>query len=223
MRRDTYLKNTLKETITYEKENDKKISCTILAILYVLLAYTSPFIWLEVAGEDSPSIIFLVLAIPFLFGIMIAIYLRINFQKIERSTLLRCSIIIKYSLIPMYIVGGALISIFFLLTFTPIVIMIFIGPFMIAMLSVYGYITMLGGNAFSLAYIRKAQKEGVHGLFFSTIGRICQFFFSVDVISLAILSLKEKKYIVATVTVIILLLLGFIGVTAWLVVSIVNA
>lgn len=203
-------------------ENDKKVSCTVLAILYVLLSYASPFIWLELAGEDAPSIIYLALAIPFFFGIINSIYIRINFQKISRITLLRCAIIIKYLLIPMYIVGGLMIALLFLLTFTPVVIMIFVGPYMIAMLSVYGYLTMLGGNAFSLAYIRKAKAEGVHGVFLSTIGKIFQFFFSVDVVSLVILSLKEKKFIGATVTVIVLLVLGFIGTSAWLIIDIVT-
>lgn len=204
-------------------ETDKKMCCTILAILYVLLSYASPFIWLELEGrkgEDSSTAVFLALALPFFMGMINAIYLRINFQKISRSTLLRCAILIKYLLIPMYIVGGLLIAVFLLLTFTPVVIMIFVGPFMIAVLSVYGYATMLGGNAFSLAYIRKAKEEGVHGRVLSTIGKILQFFFSVDVISMAILSLKEKKYIGATILVIVLLVLGFVGIFAWLVVDI---
>lgn len=206
-------------------ETDKKMSCTILAVLYVLLSYASPFIMLELAGikgEDPPTAVFLVLAIPLFMGIINAIYIRINFQKISRSALLRCAILIKYLLIPMYILGGLLIVVFLLLTFTPIVIMIFVGPFMIAVLSVYGYATMLGGNAFSLAYIRKAKEEGVHGRVLSTIGKILQFFFSVDVISMAILAMKEKKYIAVTVIVIVLLALGFVGTFAWLVVNILD-
>ena len=160
---------------------------------------------------------FCALVLPFLAGIVNAVYIRINRQKISRVTLLRCAIIIKYLMIPMYIIGGLLIVVFILLTCTPVVIMIFVGPFMIAVLSAYGYLTMLGGNAFSFAYIRKAQEEGVHGRIISTEGMIFQFFFSLDVISIAVLSLKERKYIVATIAVIAILLMGMIGITVWLV------
>ena len=68
-----------------------------------------------------------------------------------------------------------------------------------------------------LAYIRKAREEGVHGRIISTVGMIFQFFFSLDVISIAVLSLKERKYIVATIAVIAILLMGMIGITVWLV------
>lgn len=202
-------------------ENDKKLPCTVLAILYVLLSYASPLIWLGLAGEDAPSIIFLVLLSPFVLGIINAIYLRIFFQKINRMTLLRSAIIIKYSLIPLYLAGGLMIVLFLMLTFTPVVIMIFVGPLMIAGLSVYGYLMLLGGNAFSLAYIRKAKEEGVQGVLLSTIGKILQFLFFADVVSLAILSLKEKKYVGVTVAVFALLVLVFWGISAWMIVNIV--
>ena len=196
-------------------KEDKGISCTILSIVYVVLAYISPLVGLRLIGSDAEkisSMAFCALVLPFLAGIVNAVYIRIS-----RVTLLRCAIIIKYLMIPMYIIGGLLIAVFILLTCTPVVIMIFVGPFMIAVLSAYGYLTMLGGNAFSVAYIRKAREEGVHGRIVSTTGMIFQFFFSLDVISIAALSLKERKYIPATIAVIAILLMGMIGITVWLV------
>ena len=199
-------------------EIDKKISCTILAILYVVAAYLCPFIWMGLfTYDDTTNISFVALGIPFIMGIFNAVYIKSNFEKISRNTLLRCAILIKYLLIPMYIVGGFLIVVFLLITVIPIVITIFIGPFFVLLLSAYGYATMLGGNAFSLAYIKKARREGVHGKLLSRIGKILQFFFTIDVISLAVLSIKEKKYIGATVAVIIALILGFISIIAWLI------
>lgn len=201
-------------------KEDKGISCTILSIVYVVLAYISPLVGLRLIGSDAEkisSMAFCTLVLPFLAGIVNAVYIRINRQKISRVALLRCAIIIKYLMIPMYIIGGLLIAVFILLTCTPVVIMIFVGPFMIAVLSAYGYLTMLGGNAFSVAYIRKAREEGVHGRIVSATGMIFQFFFSLDVISIAALSLKERKYIPATIAVIAILLMGMIGITVWLV------
>lgn len=202
-------------------EKDKKVSCTILALLYVFMSYLSPVIWdktLGIAGSSSWKD--LILAIPILLGIFNAIYIRINFDKISRSTLLRCAVFVKYLLIPLYILGGLMIIICILIMFIPIVITVFIGPILAALLSAYGYTVMLGGSAFSLAYIRKARQEGIHGAFLSRIGKLLQFFFTVDVISLAVLALKEKKYIKATIMVVIALVLGFIGGMIWLIMEI---
>lgn len=49
-------------------KDDKKVSCTVLAILYVILSYASPFVWVRLAGEDADAIIFLILVIPLLYG-----------------------------------------------------------------------------------------------------------------------------------------------------------
>lgn len=175
-------------------EIDKKKSCTILAILYVLVSYLSPFIWLGLfSQEDAEWIDFVILAIPFFLGIFNAVYIKINFEKISRSTLLRSAILIKYLLIPMYIVGGFMIIVSLVFMVLPF---LFIGVFFAFLLSVYGYATMLGGDAFSLAYIKKARLKGVHSTLLSRIGMILQFFFSLDVISLAVLSLKEKNILV---------------------------
>lgn len=198
-------------------ETGKK--ATLLAVLYVLASYAGPLVWWKVPGEKTAATN-LVLVIPFFIGIINAVYIKINFQKISRVTLLRCAVMIKYLLIPMYIIGGWMIVVLFLLIFTPIVIMVFLSPFMIALLSIYGYLIMLGGNGFSLAYIRKAREEGVHGTFLSTAGKILQFFFVTDVASMAVFSLKEKKYVAAAVTTIVLLVLGFLGILGWLVITI---
>ena len=89
-------------------KEDKGISCTILSIVYVVLAYISPLVSLRLIGVDAEkisSMAFCALVLPFLAGIVNAVYIRINRQKISRVTLLRCAIIIKYLMIPMYIIG----------------------------------------------------------------------------------------------------------------------
>lgn len=213
----------------------------VLSIGYVLLAYICPFLWLfaaEMAGSKLDmehtmnvdntmesgagdfGIIFLILVIPLFVGILNAIYLRINRERISRSTLLRCAILIKYLLIPLYLVGGLTIILFFLLTFIPVVFMVFVGPFMIALLSAYGYATMLGGSAFSVAYINKAKKEGIHGKLLSSLAKMFQFFFGMDVITMTVLTLKERKYVKSTIMVIVILLVGIIGIIGWLTMNI---
>ena len=46
-----------------------------------------------------------------------------------------------------------------------------------------------------------------------------QFFFAMDVISLMILSIKDKKYIPVTITLILVTVIGSISAVAWLVLT----
>ena len=59
------------------------ISCTILSIVYVVLAYISPLVGLRLIGSDAEkisSMAFCALVLPFLAGIGKAVYIRINRQ-----------------------------------------------------------------------------------------------------------------------------------------------
>jgi len=81
-----------------------------------------------------------------------------------------------------------------LLMFTPVVIMVFVGPAIAVSLSVIGWLGLLGAAPFSVAYIVRACKEGVHGKALSVFAVIFQFFFSVDVIFVIILAIKDRVY-----------------------------
>lgn len=102
--------------------------------------------------------------------------------KESMDNVLICTRIIKYALIPFYIVGGLSIAVALLLMFTPVVIMVFIGPTIALLLSAIGWLGLLGAAPFSVAYIVRAYKEGVHGKALSVFAAIFQFFFSMDVI-----------------------------------------
>jgi len=91
------------------------------------------------------------------------------------------SVVITYLLIPMYIVGGLAIVLFFLLMFTPVIIMTALGSTVVAMLSAFGWLYMIGGSVFARAYLRKAEEESVHGKWLCKVARICQLFFTADV------------------------------------------
>ena len=133
--------------------------------------------------------------------------------------LLRGALIVKYVLIPFYIVGGINVALFALMMFTPVVFMVFLSPVIIGVLCFFGWIYLVGGTVFSLAYIIKAKKEKAHGTVLSVIGGIMQFFFAMDVISLMILSIKDKKYIPVTITLILVTVIGSSSAVAWLVLT----
>ena len=100
--------------------------------------------------------------------------------------------------------GSVLIGVFFVMLYfsvwmtalllVGVVIMVFVGPVIAVLLSVIGWLGLLGAAPFSVAYIVRACKEGVHGKALSVFAAIFQFFFSLDVIFVIILAIKDRVY-----------------------------
>lgn len=169
----------------------------IVPIVYVLGMYLMPVV-LWVLGNVKESMDNVnsgwVLALPIILGLVNLAVVLILGEKISRGQLLICTRIIKYALIPFYIVGGLSIAVALLLMFTPVVIMVFIGPTIALLLSAIGWLGLLGAAPFSVAYIVRAYKEGVHGKALSIFAAIFQFFFTMDVIFVIILAIKDRVY-----------------------------
>ena len=167
----------------------------LLAILYVLSAYLGPVALLVMPDSGTTgNIASVFFYVPVLLGIVNLIVVLAAKGKIERKQLLVCSMIIKYALIPFYLVGGLLIVLCLLLMVTPIVFMVFVGPMMALILGIYGWVILLGAAPFSLAYIVRSYKGGFHSKALLVISAIMQFFFTMDVIFITVLAVKERKY-----------------------------
>lgn len=182
------------------------------SIFYVLLTYAYPVLWYftlphvdesvssgaayeEAAkaqngalGSDLP---FVFLAIPVLL-LVINLILSITMKQTERRVLLNAVRIMKYALIPFYVVGGIIIAVLVILTFSPVVFMIFIGPIVIAVLVAMGWVSMVGSAPFMISYLKKTHREGRNGKPFTVVMTILQFFLGLDVVGTIICALKEK-------------------------------
>jgi len=197
----------------------------ILAGLYTFSIYMFPVIYFvvnsKVENENSLQIW------PFgiiIFLDLINLFIVISFKnKIGRIRLLNCAILIKYTLIPFYVIGGLIIAIALLLMFTPVVIMVFVGPMVAIVFSILGWIAMVGAAPFSMGYIRMSYKEGTHGKFLSVLAGIFQFFFTVDVISIMILALKEKRCVKVTIALLIIMILAIVISIIWIAATIIGA
>lgn len=200
----------------------KERNITILAVLYTVLVYAAPALFYAVITflpDFLKGLAYIILFLPVALAVINVIYIKKNFNELSRDVLLRGALIVKYVLIPFYIVGGINVALFALMMFTPVVFMVFLSPVIIGVLCFFGWIYLVGGTVFSLAYIIKAKKEKAHGIVLSVIGGIMQFFFAMDVISLMILSIKDKKYIPVTITLILVTVIGSISAVAWLVLT----
>lgn len=196
----------------------------ILAGLYALTVYMSPVIFFIVnknmENENTIHIWpFGFLIIGGLINLLVVILFK---NKIGRIQLLNCAILIKYTLIPFYIIGGFIIAIAVLFMFTPVVIMMFVGPTVAITFSIVGWLAMVGAAPFSIGYIRRSYQEGIHGKLLSTLAGVFQFFFTVDVISMMVLALKEKRCVKVTIALLIVLALVIIISIIWLAATIIG-
>lgn len=131
-------------------------------------------------------------------------------RKIDRRYFLGASLILKYGLIPYFICGGLLIAVFFLLIFTPVVIMIFVSPPVIIALSIIGWVSMSESAPFMVVYFINAAKDGVFetkkikktgSVLYAVFGSIMQMFFCLDVAAAVVACFKEKRHVKLTIAV----------------------
>lgn len=172
----------------------------LLAIAYVIVIYT---ILVSFIVLDDDEIRIGVLWLPILAGLLNLILVMVLRKRLSREELLNCAIIVKYCLIPFYMLGGLGVLGVLILSVIPVPFMIFMGLAAVLML-VYGWIVIICSAPFSIAYIAASYKEGRHNKILLVIAGIMQFFFTVDVISIMFLAIKENKWVKTSIAVIVL-------------------
>lgn len=179
----------------------------LLAIAYVIVIYTILVSFIVLDGDE---IRIGVLWLPILAGLLNLILVTIFRKRISREELLNCAIIVKYCLIPFYMLGGLGVLGVLILSVIPVPFMIFMGLAAVLML-VYGWIVIICSAPFSIAYIAASYKEGRHNKILLVIAGIMQFFFTVDVISIMFLAIKENKWVKTSIAVIVLVIVCIVG------------
>lgn len=173
----------------------------VVPIIYVLGMYMMPVLFWLICNMQEATDSFdagWIMVMPIVLGLVNLAVVLILGKRISRVQLLICTRIIKYALIPFYVVGGFCIIVALLLMLTPVVVMIFVGPTVaIVVLSVIGWLGLLGAAPFSIAYIVRACSEGVQGKVLSVFAGIFQFFFTLDVIFVIVLAVKDRSFVKA--------------------------
>lgn len=179
----------------------------LLAIAYVIVIYT---ILVSFIVLDDDEIRIGVLWLPILAGLLNLILVMVLRKRLSREELLNCAIIVKYCLIPFYMLGGLGVLGVLILSVIPVPFMIFMGLAAVLML-VYGWIVIICSAPFSIAYIAASYKEGRHNKILLVIAGIMQFFFTVDVLSIMFLVIKENKWVKTSIAVIVLFIVCIVG------------
>lgn len=203
-----------KETTPETNEGKRGFHPLILwGLTYVILTYAYPVFWyltipkvddsvtsdaayreaaIRQNGAMGESLPLVFLVIPVLL-LIVNVILGVSMKNTSRRHFLNAVRIIKYLLIPFYGIGAVMIVALFLLMFTPIVIMAFVSPIVIAILSVMGWFSVAGAAPLMIAYLVKSVKDGKNGKLFAVVVSILQFFFAVDVITTIICAIKDRK------------------------------
>lgn len=179
----------------------------IFPLLYVVSIYQIPF---SLSMNEDSAIASYLIYLPLLFGILNIIVAAIFCKPENRIMLFQAAILIKYALIPFFLIGGMLVGISFLLSFIPVPFMIFVGPTVAVIGMVMGWLVLAFASPYAIAYLRLSAKESLLPKTFMTLHILVQFFFTLDVIDIMYLSFKEHRWTKLTIVVIVLLAMAIL-------------
>lgn len=192
----------------------------ILPVVYVVVSYT--FFLLAVFFDNTMELQILSILLPFIMGIINLIVVLTAGRKWSRKTLLNCTLIIKYGLIPFYLLGGSITVYVTMMALFPLPLMALFGLVTIVFL-IFGYGILLGSAPYAISYLIKSRKDGVHPKWLAILGGICQFFFSFDVLAMMVLTLKERHRVKTTLAIFCTMFLAVLIIILYAVVTLIGA
>lgn len=191
----------------------------IFPLMYIASFYLVPILFSIV--QEGPAKTY-ILYLPIVFGVL-NIIVSVKFCKPEnRMMLLNAAVLVKYTMIPFFIIGGMGVIVSFLMAFIPVPFMIFLGPMAAVMGVIVGWLILAFASPYTICYLYLASKINIRSRFMIAIHVILQFFFTLDVIDVMVLTLKEHKWKKLTIFIIILLAVGAILLVVLMVLGIVG-
>ena len=192
----------------------------ILPVVYVVVSYT--FFLLAGFFDNTMELQILSILLPFIMGIINLIVVLTAGRKWSRKTLLNCTLIIKYGLIPFYLLGGSITVYVTMMALFPLPLMALFGLVTIVFL-IFGYGILLGSAPYAISYLIKSRKDGVHPKWLAILGGICQFFSSFDVLAMMVLTLKERHRVKTTLAIFCTMFLAVLIIILYAVVTLIGA
>lgn len=191
----------------------------ILPVVYVVVSYT--FFLLAGFFDNTMELQILSILLPFIMGIINLIVVLTAGRKWSRKTLLNCTLIIKYGLIPFYLLGGSITVYVTMMALFPLPLMALFGLVTIVFL-IFGYGILLGSAPYAISYLIKSRKDGVHPKWLAILGGICQFFFSFDVLAMMVLTLKERHRVKTALAIFCAMFLAVLIIILYAVVTLIS-
>lgn len=185
----------------------------LFPIIYLVAVYSVFFApeWLDYFVPEDEVMLY-ILGFVLCVGIINIVVCKKYCNPENERVLLISAILVKYALIPFYIMGCILITFFALMTFIPIPITIFMGPSGVILLSVIGWIVLALSSPYSIAYLHSSRKAGKRHVAVVWIHTILQFFFGLDVLDIMFLSIKENVWRKLSIGLLVLIVLAVLAV-----------
>lgn len=175
----------------------------IFPVMYIISVYLFPvFLSLQ---ENFPFLSYLMYT-PVVFGVL-NIIVAVKCCKPEyHDIMLNSAVLVKYSMIPFFILGGIMIVACLLLSIIPLPFMILFGPFMAFVCCVIGWLILAFESPYTISYLcisRKSSNGATKVM--AVLHGVLQFFFMADVFDVMYLTLREKKWTKLTITLLVLM------------------
>lgn len=172
----------------------------IFPLLYLISIYLFP-VFCVGAAEGAKALMYL----PFICGVL-NIIASVKFCKPEnRIMMLNAAVLLKYAMIPFFLVGGLAVFAAFLMSFIPVPFMIFLTLPLATLGAAGGWLILAFESPYVLSYLHLASKEKLYSKGMGIVHTILQFFFTLDVIDVMILTFRERKWRKVTVFIIVML------------------
>lgn len=191
----------------------------LFPVMYVASLYLLPFF--VSLGQKVGGLSYLVY-LPIVFGIL-NIIVSIVFCKPEnRIMMLNATVLVKYTMIPFFIIGGFMVLVCFLFSFIPVPFMIFLGPTMAILGLITGWFILVFEAPYVISYLHLSSKVKFRPTIMTVLHIVLQFFFGIDVIDVMFLTLTERRWKKLTIGIIIFLIICIAIILIWIIKNIIG-
>lgn len=184
----------------------------IFPFLYVLSSYLA----LSNIFTGGKGLVYTLMFLsPFISGILNIVVCARCCKPEYHDIMITSAAIVKYCLVPFFVIGGFLVAGSFISGFIiPVPPMFLVGTSIAFILCAAGWLIVAFGSPYTISYVVLSQREGRTSKGMAVFHIILQFFFSLDVIDVICLSFRAKRNIKMTIAIIVLIAVSFIAVIA---------
>ncbi len=209
-----------------EQTDDRKLYR--VPILFLVSIYAPPIlhIILFTDSEGIPLLELPLLFAPYILAVANVRAAMAGYRNESRAFLLNSAVLLKYGLVPFFVVCGGLVVALSFSTLIPVPFMIIVGPTGAMMVLAIMWAFLASGSAYSLAYLLVARRDGVRTHASVMVHAVLQFMFITDVISVMVLTWQERRWRGLTVAVaieIIVIAIALLVGAVWFISTIVSA
>lgn len=175
----------------------------LFPLLYVLSIYLYPFFFS--LKEEGTAILSCLIYLPILFGVLNIIASIVFCKPQNRIMMLNAAVLMKYAMVPVFIICGLASMASLFLSVIPVPFMIFLGPMVAMSIWIVEWVMLVLEAPYVISYLRLSAKADIRPKTSVIFHTILQFFFVLDVLDIMFLTFRERRWKKLTIFVIVVL------------------